>query len=126
MIIDSIKLKNLSLLNKLKRGYKLGDEYYGDEKGNVYKKTDKENDYEKMSPYNNRDGYVEYVLTNKDKVKKHIMGHIICAGLWIPNPLNKPEVNHKDGKRDNNNKSNLEWTDHDDNIQHSYDKLRNK
>lgn len=124
MIIDSIKLKNLSLLNKLKRGYNLGDEYFGDNKGNVYKATDVKDEYEKMSPYKNRDGYIEYVLTNKDKEKKHIMAHIICATLWVPNPLKKPEVNHNDGKRDNNNSTNLKWIDHDDNIQHSYDKLR--
>lgn len=126
MKIDKEDLKCLSLLNKISKDYNLGDEYFGDNKGNVYKLTDEENIYNEMSPYVNRDGYVEFVLTNKDKVKKHIMGHIVCAGLWIPKPKGKDEVNHKDGNRENNKKSNLEWSTHPDNVQHSYDKLRDK
>ena len=125
--IDAMKLKNLNKLNK-GRDYNLNDDYYGDNKGNVYKKsTGEEKDmYKQMSPYTNRDGYVEYVLTNKDAIKKHIMGHIVCAVLWVPNPLKKPEVNHKDGVRDNNIHSNLGWMDRPENVQHSYDKLRDK
>lgn len=124
--IDKIKLRNLNILNKTRK-YNLGDLYYGDDQGNVYKKYGDEKDmYKLISPYVNRDGYVEFVLTNNDSKKKHIMGHIICATLWIPNPLKKREVNHKDGNRSNNKKDNLTWSTHSENVQHSYDELRPK
>ncbi len=125
IIIDKMKLKNLSILNKT-RNYNLGEKYFGDDQGNVYKVTNEKDTYTQISPYVNRDGYVEYVLTNLDSKKKHIMGHIICATLWIPNPLKKPEVNHNDGNRSNNKKSNLTWSTHAENVQHSYDELRGK
>lgn len=66
-------LKNLNLLNSINKHYKLGDEYFGNEYGEVYKLKE-DGSYHKMSPYDNRDGYTEYVLTNSDGVKKHIMG----------------------------------------------------
>ena len=78
-----------------------------------------------MSPYENRDGYIEYVLTNEDKVKKHIMCQIIVAGLFVNGRTEiKNEVNHKNGKRNDNRKENLEWVSRAGNIQHSYEKLR--
>lgn len=51
---------------------------------------------------------------------KHIAVHRIVAKSFLPNPDNKPEVNHKDRNRGNNNVSNLEWVTHSENIIHSY------
>ncbi len=117
-------LKNLNLLNSINKHYKLGDEYFGNEYGEVYKLKE-DGSYHKMSPYDNRDGYTEYVLTNSDGVKKHIMGQIVSAGLFVKGySETKCEVNHKDGDRSNNYYKNLEWKSHQDNVQHSYDKLR--
>lgn len=124
MKINKGKLKNLSLLNAIYPDYKLGKEYFGDNNGNVYKSKDEEDEYHEMSPYVNRDGYVEFVLTNKEGIKKHIMGHIVTCGLWNIKPKGKDYVNHKDGKRDNNFYKNLEWSTQAENIQHSYDELR--
>jgi hypothetical protein len=47
--------------------------------------------------------------------------HILVAKSFIPNPNEKPHVNHKDGVRDNNKLENLEWVTRSENMQHAYD-----
>ena len=69
--------------------------------------------------YVSNKGYF-YVDLFKKGIKKHRCPHILVAKAFIPNPKNKPEVNHIDGNKRNNHVSNLEWTTHSENIQHAY------
>lgn len=44
--------------------------------------------------------------------------HRLVAEAWIPNPLNKEEVNHIDSDKKNNNLDNLEWVTSQENTNH--------
>ncbi|MBD9511550.1 HNH endonuclease [Ensifer sp. ENS10] len=54
-------------------------------------------------------GHTKSILTNR-----------VVAWRFHPNPLNLPQVNHIDGNKENNAKSNLEWSSGSDNEKHAH------
>lgn len=71
-----------------------------------------------MKPAKGTSGYWATVIRiNGEKVNVAI--HRLVAEAFIPNPENKPEVNHKNGNKDKNCDWNLEWVTHVDNIDHA-------
>ena len=68
-----------------------------------------------LKPQKRKDGYFTIELKRSTKFL-----HRIVAEAFIPNPENKPQVNHKDSNRENNQTGNLEWVTASENILHGY------
>ena len=65
-------------------------------------------------------GYFKLELCKNSLRKNHNI-HRLVALAFIPNPLNKEQVNHIDGNKLNNSVSNLEWATAKENMKHAWD-----
>ena len=82
-----------------------------------------------MNPGDNGRGYLQVCLS-KNGEDKWCLVHRLVAEAFLENPENLPEVNHKDENKKNNfvflnedgsvdkKRSNLEWKNHRDNLNH--------
>lgn len=73
--------------------------------GRVYNKKS----HSFMKPEVHDKGYLRVDLFDSDGNRKHIKVHRLVAKAFIPNPDEKPQVNHIDGNNQNNSVTNLEW-----------------
>lgn len=66
-------------------------------------------------------GYCRVCMRRESTNKREdLYVHRIIASIFIPNPLNLPEVNHIDNNRTNNSVDNLEWITKKDNLAYAF------
>lgn len=65
-------------------------------------------------------GYLRVSLTLDGKQKSYYVSRLV-AEAFIPNPENKPQINHIDGNTLNNRSDNLEWCTNQENCKHACD-----
>ena len=68
----------------------------------------------------NSRGYPCVTIKYRDGSQKVWQSHQLIALTFIPNPENKPQINHIDGVKTNNNVSNLEWCTASENLKHAF------
>lgn len=72
-----------------------------------------------LKPFN-QGGYLRIGFRTNKRLRNYLV-HVLVAQAFVPNPHNKPEVNHKDGNKINNHPSNLEWVTRKENVHHAID-----
>ena len=82
----------------------------------------KNNDTDKvLKGYADYKGYQRVCIHCRgERIRKDLKVHRLVAEAFVPNPDNKPQVNHIDGNKQNNAASNLEFCTNQENQLHAY------
>lgn len=72
----------------------------------------------------NSGGYYKLIMCHNG-TRNHTTVHQVIAKTFLPNPENKPFINHIDGNKVNNMVENLEWCTHIENMNHAKENCLN-
>lgn len=93
------------------------DKYMVSNQGRVYSKGRKKI----LTMKRNHDGYSRIQIYSGNQKYTYVSAHRLIAIAFVPNPYNKPFVNHKNGIKQDNRAENLEWVTQKENIIHAWE-----
>ena len=116
-IAKRVKLEDITLPGEIWKAapYKGVEEYKVSSFGRVYSTVSSH--LLKTTPHK-RYGYVIVLLGSRKTKRLNCKVHRLVATLFIPNPDNKPQVNHINKNKADNRVENLEWSTNFENSQH--------
>ena len=76
-----------------------------------------------MCPNTDKDGYKTIKLCSEGRVSRWRV-HRLVALAFIPNPEDKPQINHINGHKADNRVENLEWATNSENTLHKFKVLK--
>lgn len=114
-IVDLATMKKISDYEEFKKF----PGYYINEYGQIYGKNKSQ-----YLIHNITDGYPKIMLYCKAQPKCYYV-HVLVAKIFIPNPDNKPIVDHIDNDKTNCHVSNLRWVNHSENANNYFEFKKN-
>lgn len=116
ILLSKMEITYKNILFKKIKGFKY---YYVSKCGKIFSSCTYNGKKPQIRKLQNRNGYnsIKLYINN---ISRYYQVHRLVALAFIPNPENKPYINHKNGIKYDNKIENLEWCTNSENQLHAF------